>query len=211
MRKKLVIPRPPSERFLEPKEVRRLLQATKDPELHLAFSLAYLFGLRVGEVADLKASDIDLRHGKIWVRTLKRGRNGPGRPVPYWRRGPERRPPVPVPILGPRARAAVEEALQRGKATASGYIFPGRTGGTPRDRLWFQVRYRNLADRLGLPRGSTFHSLRHSFGTVVARHERNPFAVRDALRHTSVASCDRYVHAAGPRDPEGLGKALEGA
>src|SRR5262245_27005808 len=44
---------------LSPDEVTRLLEAARGPKYKAAFSLAYGAGLRVGEIASVKVSDID--------------------------------------------------------------------------------------------------------------------------------------------------------
>ncbi len=195
--------KPERDKYLTPAGVRRLVAAANavDREAALAFRLAYFFGLRCGEVADLKAGDIDLDHGQLWVRTLKRGggaKRGPGRPrrkIPYYLR--EDRPVFPVPIpRNAEARRTVEDAKHRAAGSPGFYVFPGRIAGRPRTTAWFRDVFRRCARRARLSPGASFHSLRHSYGTLVAAATKDPIAVRNYLRHSNLETTSRYMHLA---------------
>jgi integrase len=187
----------------------------------LAVELAFYFGLRCGEVAILQARDFDLEEGVLWAKTLKRiHRHGlckrcGERPkriceiqrhkiIPYdavplkkpWERTGQEIPTYRLTVPKGRAEKVVVEAVKRA-GSPNGWVFPMPTDRTrPRDTQWFRWRFRVARDKAGIKRLVSFHALRHAHGTLVAMQTKDPVFVRDRLRHTNVATTNRYMHAA---------------
>jgi integrase/recombinase XerC len=124
-------------------------------------------GLRAAEIAGLKASDLDLRSGRMVVV----GKGGSKRTV--------------------KLSATLASSLQgfvpkHHKATLLGV-------GTSRLRQMLD----DLLTRSGLKRSevaaSGVHSLRHSSGTRLYRETRDLMLVRDHLGHSSVSTSERYA------------------
>jgi integrase len=62
--------------YLTQRQVRQLFATISNPRDRALFSLAYAYGLRVGEIVLLDRDDIDLERGRIRIRRLKGGLSG---------------------------------------------------------------------------------------------------------------------------------------
>jgi len=62
--------------YLTRQQVRELFATSSNPRDRGLFSLAYAYGLRVGEIVLLNRDDIDLERGRIRIRRLRDGRSG---------------------------------------------------------------------------------------------------------------------------------------
>ncbi len=60
-------------RYLSQSEVQRFFAVITDPRDQALFSLIYLYGLRVGEVALIARGDVDFERARIVVKRLKGG------------------------------------------------------------------------------------------------------------------------------------------
>lgn len=220
------------DKVLRPAEVKALIAASP-PAFRLAVELAFYFGLRCGEVAILQGRDFDLEEGVLWAKTLKRlhrkslCRTCGEKPkricvlqkhsIKYASATPLKRPEerqgAEIPIFSltipkGRAQAVAKEALRRA-GSPDGWVFASPTNpARPRDTTWFRLEFRRARDRAGIRRPVSFHSLRHTHGTLMARETLDPVFVRDRLRHTNIATTNRYMHSA-KEYAEALGKGLQ--
>jgi len=167
-------------RFLSYEEAETLLKAlqTKD---HLTHDLALLSlhtGLRMGEMASLKWSHIDLDRGIIRVMDPK---SAEGR----------------VAFMTERVKTMFEAMKRR---EPEDYIFTRREGerlkDTPRE-------FSEIVADLGLNNGITdhrqkvcFHSCRHSFASWHVLEGTNLYTVKELLGHSAIAMTERYSHLA---------------
>ena len=73
----------------------------------------------------------------------------------------------------------------------NGLVFLNRDGQPYRD-----VRSANTAalGRSGIKKEIVFHSLRHTFGTLLSKQCRDLNLVKEALGHSSIAVTERYAH-----------------
>lgn len=65
-------------RWWSPDELRQFIAATKDSPYHVAWQLALCCGLRRGELAGLRWSDVDLRQGVLHIRNQRQPISGAG-------------------------------------------------------------------------------------------------------------------------------------
>ena len=142
---------------------------------------AYAAGLRIGELASLGMSNVDLKRGE--VRVLGKGRK-------------ER-----VSLLGRPARRAIAQYVDEGRPVLargtegpdSGVLFLNARGGALSVR---GLRY--VLDRLraaaGLPEGVSPHILRHSFATHMLDGGADLRVVQELLGHESLATTQLYTH-----------------
>lgn len=145
------------------------------------FEFAFLTGLRASELARLRWEDIDRKKGLIYVWEQK---NGKQQTVP----------------LHTKAR----EVLDKMSSSSTGYVFCSpRLEKSERSARRFSehvgrtfARYREEAE---LPDAITFHSLRHSFCTMLAEAGKSAVVIKEAARHADVATSMRYVHIANRR------------
>jgi site-specific recombinase XerD len=153
------------------------------------FELAYSCGLRAEEIVSLRTGDVDYDGEQLRVE-------GKGRKTRF----------VPV---GEPAMAALDVYLQRarGKLLAEGHELPrahrdilflsrsGRGLGTSDVRR----RLRTWSERTGQGRGSSPHSLRHSFATHLLDGGADLRSIQEMLGHSSVSSTQIYTRVESAR------------
>lgn len=179
--------RGPQPKNLEAAEIEwRAREDAQDAEL---FRLAGYTGLRLGELLALRWEDVDLQTRRMIVhRAVSAGIEGPTK---SWQARF-------IPIADPAA-----EALERLKAREDytgreDYIFCSRLG-RRLDPSAIRRRFKAARDAAGL-RALRFHALRHTAGSLVARHADARF-VQDFLGHSRITTTERYMHAkARPED-----------
>ena len=169
-------------RVLTPEEESLLMSALKPrSQQTYEMSMVSLYsGLRFAEVAGLKWQDIDFEHSIINVK----GKGGRPRKVPLHNR--------------------LKELLEaRRSADDSPYdlIYPDQKGNV---QTRISALFYRVVEQLGLNAGRErkyrldFHSLRHTFGTRLAR--RAPITdVRDVLGHANLIMTSRYSHGSADR------------
>lgn len=160
-------------RFLDDEECRRLLDACRVsswPRLYLLVLMALTTGARKGELSGLTWGSIDLDGA---TACLARTKNGQARVLP----------------LTP----AVVAELRRFKAGASSLVF--RSPRAPDRVFGFEPRFAEALRRAGI-RGATFHTLRHSAASMLARNGATLLEVGDLLGHRQLQTTRRYSHLA---------------
>ncbi len=165
-----IVPRLP--RYLTQDELRRFFQVIADPRDQALFALIYNHGLRVGEVALLRRSNVDLSRRRIIVWRLKGG---------AWSAQP----------LFRSTAALLARHVAGIPADPEGPLFPGRDG--PLQKRQIQSLFCRYRDRAGLPRHFTCHSLRHSIATHLLDAGASLEFVQDHLGHQSIRSTSIYA------------------
>jgi len=168
--------------YLTPKEVEKLIKASKDGRYgHRDATLiliAFRHGLRASEICDLEWSQVEFgRSASLHVRRAKNGK------------------PSVHPLRGDEIRALRE--LQR-QFSDSKHVFPTERGGpfTP-DAV------NRLIKRIGERAGFDFlvhaHMLRHGCGYALANAGHDTRAIQDWLGHRSIQHTVRYTELAPTR------------
>ena len=165
-------------RFLSHDEAETLLKAlkTKDPLTHDLALLSLHTGLRMGEMASMKWSHIDLDRGIIRVMDPK---GGEGRAA----------------FMTEKVKAMFEAMKRRGPDE---YIFAKGNGerlkDTPRE-------FSEAVSDLGLNSGITdhrqrvcFHTCRHSFASWHVTAGTDLYTVKELMGHSVIAMTERYAH-----------------
>jgi len=139
--------------------------------------LAYAAGLRASEVVGLRLQDIDLREG--FVRVF--GKRAKERWVPF----------------GDSARSALQDYLHLARPKLLGkrsedYLFLSERG-TPLSRTQFWLRLKRYAQRAGISRPVSPHTLRHSFAVHLLQGGADLRAVQEMLGHTSINTTQIYT------------------
>lgn len=174
------VPRPkadkPLPKALRPEQVKAFLesiqswtaQGTRDRAF---FQLMYESGMRVGEVASLEVSDLDLAAGEVRVRDTKGRRDR-------------------VALIGQGAKMWLARWLERREEalpTAGALWIAPRTGKPVHTAVWVK-----RAHQLGLEQGISSHQLRHSFATHLLENGADIRAVQELMGHSSVVQTQRY-------------------
>jgi site-specific recombinase XerD len=154
-------------------DVARLFDNAGDPRLRTMMMVAYASGLRVSEVCRLQVGDIDSARGVIHVRL---GKGGKDRET----------------VLPPRLLAELRRwwAWARPGKT---WLFPAPTRFGHLLTQSVQAGCRAAADRAGLGRRVTFHTLRHSFATHLLERGVQLCVIQVMLGHKSLKTTTLYA------------------
>lgn len=140
--------------------------------------MLYGSGLRVSELIDIRISRINFDEGFMLVE----GKGSKERLVP----------------ISPRALELTRQWLrQRSRLNispmASDILFLNRRG-KPLTRVMIFYIVKDLAERAGITRAVSPHTLRHSFATHLLEGGANLRSIQEMLGHESVTTTEIYVH-----------------
>lgn len=175
----LKIPRPRKERrlpeVLSQREVARMLARARNPKHRALLVLLYSAGLRAGEVVRLRPEDLDADRGLVRVR---RGKGDKDRYT----------------LL---ARRAVDIVRVYREAYPDGtWLFPGGRDGRHLTTRSVQRVVKGCAERAGIEKHVTAHTLRHSFATHLLEAGTNLRIIQELLGHQSARTTQTYTHVA---------------
>ncbi|MFK7977744.1 MAG: site-specific tyrosine recombinase XerD [Halioglobus sp.] len=178
----------PLPKSLSEEEVERLLHA---PELDSALEfrdrtmleLLYACGLRVTELTSLTLSQISMNQGVLRVF----GKGSKERLVPM---GEEALVWLQRYVSGPRSELM--------KGVPSDVVFPSKRG-TQMTRQTFWYRIKIYAQRAGIKRELSPHTLRHAFATHLLNHGADLRVVQMLLGHSDLSTTQIYTHVAQQR------------
>ncbi len=181
----------PLPKALSEMEVERLLQApdqAKALELRdrTMLELLYACGLRVTELTSLQLVQLSMNQGVVRVF----GKGSKERLVPV---GEEALRWLQRYLAGPRG-----ELL---KGIPSDVLFPGRRG-TQMTRQTFWYRIKIYAQRAGIKKHLSPHTLRHAFATHLLNHGADLRVVQMLLGHSDLSTTQIYTHVAQQRMQE---------
>lgn len=173
-----------------------LLVAETTGWLRTAIALGGYAGLRVSEALALEVGDVDLEGQRLVVR-----RSLSDKEVTTTKSGKERVVPLAPPLIEV-LRGALKDKLPKAR------VINRKTGTYPlRQNVYSALRRAQVKLELQ-PR--SFHSLRHSFCTLLLRTGAHVDAVRRLAGHSDLATTQRYLHTSGDELAEAvarLGKA----
>jgi len=178
----------PLPKALSEAEVERLLQApdlTQVLELRdrTMLELLYACGLRVTELTSLQLAQVSMNQGVVRVF----GKGSKERLVPV---GEEALRWLQRYLAGPRG-----EFL---KGMPSDVVFPSRRG-TQMTRQTFWYRIKIYAQRAGIRKHLSPHTLRHAFATHLLNHGADLRVVQMLLGHSDLSTTQIYTHVAQQR------------
>jgi integrase/recombinase XerD len=161
---------------LSPDEVRRLIAGAKNLYHRTMLMTLYGAGLRRSLLA-LKVRDIDSHR---MVLRVERGKGGPPREVP----------------LSPTLLTALREYYRWMRPQT--YLFPGQAQGWRADKpltskcIWDAVRF--AAQRAGIDRRVSPHTLRHSYATHLLEAGADLRTIQVLLGHADLTHTTVYLH-----------------
>jgi site-specific recombinase XerD len=166
---------------LSPDEVARLLDAAPGPRYKAALATAYGAGLRVSEVVALKVGDVDS------TRMLLRVEQGKGR---------KDRHAMLSPQLLKLLRAWWREGHQQGMMLPNGWLFPGRPPINPMSTRQLARVVHATAERAGIKKRVSPHTLRHSFATHLLEQDIDIRVIQVLLGHAKLDTTALYTRVA---------------
>lgn len=156
---------------LSRREVSVILHAVKNPKHRLLLALAYGSGLRVSEVVKLKTGDIDFERGIIFVRKAKGDRDR-------------------ITLLPEKINLDLKHFLFG--QDKNSYVFESSRGGKLTTRTAQKI-FEEAAQRAGIQRSATFHSMRHSFATHLLENGTDIRYVQELLGHRNIKTTQMYT------------------
>jgi integrase/recombinase XerD len=157
-------------------EVTRFLEAPARDDFvgerdRALFHLMYAAGLRVSEVCQLNVGDVCDDHVRV------RGKGGKERIVP----------------VASVAVEVIDHFLLHFRREGDGALFITLRGARmSRIAVWQRVKY--YADKAGIIRCISPHTLRHSFATHLLENGADLRVIQELLGHAHIATTDRYTH-----------------
>jgi type 1 fimbriae regulatory protein FimB/type 1 fimbriae regulatory protein FimE len=175
-----------SRKFLYRDEVEKILDSFKQMSLtnypvrdYSMMLLAYRHGMRAAEVVNLKWSDIDINHQKIYVHRVKNSN-------PSWQ------------SLGESEIKSLEELKCfykdkfKDKFYSKEYIFLSSRTGNKMSMRSYQYIYENVKEKLNLPRLHS-HMMRHSCGYELVNKNVPLRVIQDYLGHKQIHHTVAYT------------------
>lgn len=158
---------------LSPQQVKLLFDSTENMKHKTMLVLSYSAGLRVGELLDLKVSDIDSSAMMIRVR------NGKGMKERYT-------------VLSKSALLMLRAYYRIYKP--SDYLFSNPYTGQPLCNRTIQQVFLKQKKLLGFPKDATLHSLRHSFATHLLLKGTDVVSIQKLMGHSNIRTTSIYLH-----------------
>jgi integrase/recombinase XerD len=158
-------------------EVERLLQAPDEASTlgvrdKAILEVMYASGLRVSEVCSLNISDVD----DTVVRAVGKGNK-------------ERLVPIAKPAVEAVDRYLLQRKEESGKEEALFLTDKGKR--IDRVTVWKRVKF--YANKAGIVKSVSPHTLRHSFATHLLENGADLRVIQEMLGHAHIATTDRYT------------------
>ncbi len=162
-------------RAIPGEDVQCLLEAITTVRDRALILLLLRTGMRIGELLEVKISDINLTERKILIYVGEK--NYQGRAVYY----------------NEDAAQALEQWLIE-RNTASDYLFPGRSGPGTISYVTAHSAMRKWVERAGLSdKGYSLHNLRHTFATDMLNAGMRLEVLQQILGHQEIEMTMRYA------------------
>jgi integrase len=178
-------------------EMQQFLAAIANDRLMAAWFLALTVGLRRGELAGLRWSDLNLDHAILsvaWQRTTDNDWNAVEKEPKGKSKAPVALGPMSVQVLREHRERQQKESLAAGDQwNDCGKVFVAEDG-SPYHPSALYRRFQTLCSRAHVP-VIRLHEARHTSATVALLAGVHPKVVQERLRHASIkTTMDIYSH-----------------
>ncbi len=163
--------------YLSKEALQKLLDFTKESRLHDIILFAAMTGLRRGEIFNLAWNDVDLDRGTILVKSNQAYQTKAGkiRVVPM---------------------NSVVRQLLEGMGRNTDFLFPGDRG-YRNNGNFIRAKFKKSIRACGLDSRLHFHSLRHTFASLLVKEGVSLYHVQKLLGHSSPRVTEIYAHLGG--------------
>lgn len=161
---------------LSRKEIKQILETTKNTKHKLLLALTYGAGLRVSETINLKTQDLNLEDLTIHLKQAK---------------GKKDR----ITIFPKKLKTDLQNLIA-GK-DKNDYVFSSERGGKLTTRTAQKV-FEKVLQKTNIKKKATFHSLRHSFATHLLENGVDVRYVQELLGHANIRTTQRYTQVTNP-------------
>jgi len=159
--------------IISKEEVKRIIQAPRNLKHRLLLMLIYSAGLRVSEAVTLKLKDLDFERNLIHIQL---GKGKKDRFV----------------MLSRTIWAAYQEYSSC--YPLKEWLFPGIDISTHLSIRSAQSIFYNAAERAGIKKNVSIHSLRHNFATRLLENGTDLRYIQELLGHKSSRTTEMYTH-----------------
>jgi len=158
---------------LTKEEVLKLLYVIKNKKSKLMVSLIYALGLRVGELINLKVSDLDFNEKIGYIRQSKGNK--------------DRKVIIPDSLY-----QELKDQAKAQKEAGEEYLFTGSNGKLSDRNIQKIVRL--AAKKAGINKPVHPHTLRHSFATHLLENGFDIRIIQELLGHSNLSTTQIYTH-----------------
>lgn len=181
---------------LSESELKELLAFLKGTPLYIPVLIASSTGMRVGEVAGLQESDVDIENRKIYVRHQLQFLNHEYKLTRTKTNRSNRPIAIMEEIIQDLKSYELEKKANR-LAAGQGYIHSSFFCRWPDGRnvtnTYMTKAFRRESGKLGF--NVRFHDLRHTHATILFKHGVHPKIVSERLGHAKIQiTMDTYTH-----------------
>jgi integrase len=174
--------------ILSADQAKMFLEHLKKDRLYALYLLAIAGGFRQGELLGLHWEDVDLKSGQIHVNHTVQELRGVGLVISEPKTDSSRRT-VPIPKMAVEALQTLYDASSEHK----GLIFTTKNH-TPFSQRNLLRHFHDTLHELGLPT-MRFHTLRHTFASLMLSQNVHPKVVQEMLGHSTITlTLDTYSH-----------------
>ncbi len=163
--------------YLSKDDLKMLLQSTNGTQIHDIILFSAMTGMRRGEVLNLKWEDVDLARGTILVRSSLNFSTKGGR--------------IRLLPMNTTVRALLQQSPHRCE-----YVFPGERG-EKNNGDFISKLFKRAVKACGLNNKLHFHSLRHTFASLLVKEGVSLYHVQKLLGHSSPRITEMYAHLGG--------------
>jgi integrase len=170
------------DRYLSYEQTALLLNELKkvSQKVHDISLIALHTGMRFGEITNLKLQDIEWDNGTINIADPKNKKSRKA-------------------YMTPAVKVVLKEIVhKRSDMTRDDFLFLARQG---KPITEVSDTFKRVIEKLGFNRGVkdsrqkiSFHSLRHTFASMLIKQGENLYTVKELLGHKSLKMTERYAH-----------------
>jgi len=173
----------PLAEVFSPEEIVRLIRAARGLKQRVLLMTAYSAGLRVGELVNLKITDIDPARMTLRIRQGKGGKDR-------------------YAILSEKLLLELRQYWKRYRPAV--WLFPNRAKNGPLSRNEAWHIFNSAKSRAGLSKGRGIHSLRACFATHLLEAGVDLRSIQLLMGHSSLMATQRYLRLS----PQSVNRAL---
>ncbi|MFN0158549.1 MAG: tyrosine-type recombinase/integrase [Bacteroidota bacterium] len=164
--------------YLTMEQLEKLVKGIGDPWLRRIVTFAAMTGARLGEILHLTWNNVDMVNRVMLIQSSVsyQVKSGKVRAIPM--------------------NQSVFEMLNRTQER-TGLVFPGKRGGTAQTNH-VSRRFRQAVRAAGMDRRLHFHSLRHTFASLLVQKGVSLYHVQKLLGHSSPRVTEIYAHLQNP-------------
>jgi len=163
--------------YLTQGELDQLISGISDRWLRQIVLFAAMTGLRLGEILNLSWEDVSFLDRTLTIRSREnfRVKAGKMRTIPFNK---------------------TAENLLKEIGPGEGLVFRGKRGGKANGNF-VSEQFRYVIRKMGFNRRIHFHSLRHTFASLLVKEGVSLYHVQRLLGHSSPSVTEMYAHLAG--------------